>query len=264
MKTKEMMMNSRSWMNPLKGSAGLTLVVFVLLSACSKKSDDVAPAAKGVQVKADAHFGNIIADDLGKTLYFFSTDNAGSNTCTGGCIANWPIFYVSNPTLGSGLSQDDFAEITTADGRKQTTYKGWPLYYFIDDKKAGDIFGDKSGNLWYVAKPDYEVMISVNPANNKKYIVAPKGKTLYIFDNDANSTSSCTGACTTNWPAFTINTGNVPSLLTATNFSIVNGGQQATYKGKPLYYFGQDAVRGDLRGDGAANGLWHMIDETRF
>jgi predicted lipoprotein with Yx(FWY)xxD motif len=47
----------------------------------------------------------------------------------------------------------DFGTITREDGKKQTTYKGMPLYYFAGDKKAGDVTGQGMGKVWYVANP---------------------------------------------------------------------------------------------------------------
>jgi len=43
-----------------------------------------------------------------------------------------------------------------ADGTTQVTYKGHPLYYFVQDKKAGDTKGqdiDGFGAAWYVVSP---------------------------------------------------------------------------------------------------------------
>ena len=50
----------------------------------------------------------------------------------------------------------DLGTITRADGTKQVTYKGHPLYFFAKDKDAGDAYGQgvKSfGADWYVLKP---------------------------------------------------------------------------------------------------------------
>jgi predicted lipoprotein with Yx(FWY)xxD motif len=40
------------------------------------------------------------------------------------------------------------------DGEKQTSYKGWPLYYFFKDKKPGDVSGEGVNSVWYVIYPD--------------------------------------------------------------------------------------------------------------
>jgi predicted lipoprotein with Yx(FWY)xxD motif len=52
-----------------------------------------------------------------------------------------------------GLKAGDFGTITRADGKKQTTYKGMPLYYFIKDTKAGDTMGQGVKDIWTVAAP---------------------------------------------------------------------------------------------------------------
>ena len=43
-----------------------------------------------------------------------------------------------------------------ADGTTEVTYAGHPLYYFISDKKPGDVTGqriDAFGAPWYVISP---------------------------------------------------------------------------------------------------------------
>jgi alpha-glucoside transport system substrate-binding protein len=35
----------------------------------------------------------------------------------------------------------------------QTTYKGWPLYYFVNDQAAGDTLGQGVNNVWFVIDP---------------------------------------------------------------------------------------------------------------
>ena len=52
-----------------------------------------------------------------------------------------------------GVKADDFGVITRDDGKKQSTFKGMPLYYFFKDKKAGDTFGQGVNNVWYVVAP---------------------------------------------------------------------------------------------------------------
>ena len=52
-----------------------------------------------------------------------------------------------------GLKAADFGTITRADGQKQTTYKGMPLYYFGGDKAPGDTIGQGAKDVWYVVNP---------------------------------------------------------------------------------------------------------------
>ena len=54
--------------------------------------------------------------------------------------------------------------------------KVWPLYYFVNDALPGDTNGDKVGDVWYVAKPDYSIMYA------NAQLVGHDGKN-YIGDN---------------------------------------------------------------------------------
>jgi predicted lipoprotein with Yx(FWY)xxD motif len=238
-----------------------------------------------VQLKTDSHFGSVLADGNGKTLYFFSLDASGSSACTGGCISTWPVFYVASPTFGTGLNQADFGVITRSDGAKQTTYKGWPLYYYAGDITAADIKGDGLESIWYVAKPDYTVMLAFSqlvgndgiqydstykPGTGKTfYMTDDRGVTLYSFSFDKSDTNNYTKPDFSNdafWPIFQISTiQNTPSTLDKTMFSTINefGKPQLTYKGWPVYRFGPDSlIRGNSKGISVPTpGIWPVMDE---
>src|SRR5258706_4531384 len=163
--------------------AALAPLALLLILSCGKV-EPPPTVAKGVALKANpTGGGSIIVDDLDHTLYFFAQDYAGLNTCQGDCAPKWTVFYVNNISVGAGLDQADFGEITLTGGGKQTTYKGWPLYRYSGDAKAGDMTGDNFNHVWFFAKPDYSVMIAVNPTSPRKYLVAPNGRTLYTYDN---------------------------------------------------------------------------------
>jgi len=60
-------------------------------------------------------------------------------------LATWPIFKAdSAATFGNGLQASDFKTITTSAGAKQTTYKGWPLYYYAPAGVA-ELAGETKG-----------------------------------------------------------------------------------------------------------------------
>jgi predicted lipoprotein with Yx(FWY)xxD motif len=96
--------------------------------------------------------GKYLTDEKGMTLYLFTKDSAGKSVCAGGCVDRWPLFFDDSPK-GEGLAAADFAVITREDGKKQTTYKGRPLYYFFKDAKAGDTAGQGLNGVWYAAAP---------------------------------------------------------------------------------------------------------------
>jgi len=234
----------------------------MLLLAC-KKHDMPQPTQKDIRLVSTKQFGSILTDKDGNTLYFFSIDANGQSGCTGGCLAAWPVFYKNAPTLDAGLNPNDFGSITRTDGAKQTTYKGWPLYYYASDAKAGDINGDGVGGIWFVSKPDYTVMLAKTQLvglNGKNYtssytegtgatlyVTDDWGKTLYAFSPDKFKKNNFTKPDFSNnavWPIFEQSgIKNIPSTLDKGSFDTTNvfGKSQLTFKGWPLYYFSKDS-----------------------
>lgn len=239
-----------------------------------------------VRLSNDSEFGDIMTDSEGFTLYFFANDSNGDSNCSDNCLAAWPAFHEENLTLDDGLDAADFTVIERADGSNQTTYKGWPLYRFANDSNVGDINGDGSGEVWFVAKPDYSVMVakaqllgrdadgnetnlnsSFEPGDEQTlYITDADGNTLYSFINDTNGVNNFTNEDFSNnsvWPIFDSTADNIPSILSSEDFAsvLVFGQTQLSYKGWPLYYFGQDENRGDNFGVGfPAAGVWPTVN----
>ncbi|MGD2081289.1 MAG: hypothetical protein PVJ36_09200 [Nitrospirota bacterium] len=112
-----------------------------------------AGAAQGVTVKSKEGVGNYLADSKGMTLYYFKSDSPGKSACTGGCLNWWPIFHSEDLQVPEGLDAGDFGAITRGDGKKQTTFRGYPLYYFGGDSKPGDMKGQGSRGVWFVVDP---------------------------------------------------------------------------------------------------------------
>jgi predicted lipoprotein with Yx(FWY)xxD motif len=243
--------------------AGLNLLVF---TACDDDDEDEMPGFD-IQLDENDELGSYLTDEEGNTLYYFSRDVDGNSACSGGCLSAWPVFHVENPTLGPGLDAADFDAIDRGDGTMQTTYKGWPLYYFAQDNSAGDVNGEAVNNVWWVAKPDYTLMIGskvlMEGGSAENYLVDAEGNTLYMFTPDPAGESVCTGNCINNWPAFLTTTEVVlPSTLNMTDLAMINrpdAGQQHTYQDMPLYYFVNDADRGDTNGEGV-NNVWFVVN----
>lgn len=99
---------------------------------------------------ANTSKGKTLVDPNGMTLYTFDKDKtAGSSVCNGKCAVNWPPFKA--PT--NAIKIDNWNVIVRSDGSKQWTYKGKPLYGFMEDKKPGDVAGDGLFNSWHIAVP---------------------------------------------------------------------------------------------------------------
>ncbi len=240
--------------------------------------ENTSPGAH-VQLAEDPVLGTILTDSSGFTLYYYTKDALpGTSLCTGGCVDNWPLFYVENPVLGEGLDPEDFGAIVHPEGGMQTTYKGWPLYYWVNDLDPGDTKGEGVGNVWFVAKPDYSIMLMDGLLTGKdgvtyngnyepgeemvQYFVDPYGRTIYTFVNDAYDQNHFTAPDLSNnsvWPVYETGLHSVASILEESLFGSIDvfGKQQLTYKGWPLYYFGEDAQRGETTGVSVPGpGIW--------
>jgi predicted lipoprotein with Yx(FWY)xxD motif len=267
----------------------LSLLIITVASSCSKNNaeEPVTPPTVGkktLKTVNNATFGSVITDGDGRTLYFFSIDANGSSGCSGGCETAWPVFLADDVTNVPGLAAADVATITRADGKKQTTYKGWPLYYFAGDTAPLDVKGDASGGTWFVAKPDYAVMLAStqlvgNDGKNylentavgngiTQYLTDASGRTLYAFSPDKFNLNTYTRADLSNntiWPIYESDVLNVPSVLSKTMFTQITsvGKKQLTYKGHPLYYFGPDAKRGETKGVSVPSpGAWPILTQS--
>ena len=98
-----------------------------------------------------------------------------------------------------------------------------------------------------------------------KILVNGKNLTLYLFQADKTSTSTCNGSCAQAWPPLVVTgkptaSGGVQSkLLSTTKRS--DGSLQVTYKGHPLYRFAGDKKAGDTNGQGLNNfgAKWYVL-----
>lgn len=254
----------------------------LLVLSCKDDNQPEPEPEMGVLLKTDAAFGEILTDSAGHTLYFFARDADGNSACAGNCLSMWPRYYSSHAASSKDIDGDDMGAITLEGGAKQTTYKGWPLYYYANDNAPGDVGGDGVGGNWYVAKPDYSVLLVSNQlvggdgtlymddltpgAGQTRYLVDAYGRTLYRFVNDRYNTNKFTKPDFSNngvWPIYEAAIQSVPSTVDATHFAeiTVHGKKQLTYKGWPLYYFGQDAARGDTKGiDFPVLGIWPVLN----
>ncbi len=112
-----------------------------------------------VVTKKHGKLGTILAaGPKNLTVYLFEGDSGSTSHCTGPCAKAWPPVTVSGtPTATSPAETALVSTTTRADGTKQLTYKGHPLYYFIKDKDNGDAYGEgvkAFGASWYVLKPN--------------------------------------------------------------------------------------------------------------
>jgi predicted lipoprotein with Yx(FWY)xxD motif len=92
-----------------------------------------------------------LTDGFGRTLYVCLDDKPSTATseavssCDPACTAKRPVFPASETTrtalLPSVIDPAELRELLRPDGVVQLTYRGWPLYYFSDDIRAGSTEG---------------------------------------------------------------------------------------------------------------------------
>jgi len=113
-------------------------------------------AAPTLTVKSSA-FGRVLFDGRGYVLYAFTHDAKGRSACYGACARAWPVYYAKGALrAGTGVRRSLLGTIRRRDGRRQITYGGRPLYYYVGDTKAGQIRCQNAveyGGTWLVVRP---------------------------------------------------------------------------------------------------------------
>ena len=121
---------------------GTLLTVALATTACAAAVAEAqtnvptgrSSSAATVQLRHTS-LGSILVNSSGRTLYEFTRDHAGQDTCVAirGCSAIWPPLKASGrPTAGSGLKA---SLLSSHDG--QVTYAGHPLYTYSGDSGPG-------------------------------------------------------------------------------------------------------------------------------
>lgn len=108
-----------------------------------------------VKISSHPKFGKILTDNKGMTLYMFTPDKQDKSVCYDQCAREWPPLVVSKglPKLDPGIP-GQLGITTRIDNTKQVTYNGMPLYYYVKDKKPGDVTGQNVDHEWFVINPD--------------------------------------------------------------------------------------------------------------
>jgi predicted lipoprotein with Yx(FWY)xxD motif len=73
----------------------------------------------------------------GMTLYAYDKDTNGVPSCYDNCAKQWPPYL----STGAEKKGEGWATAKRKDGSLQWTYHNKPVYFYADDKKAGDANG---------------------------------------------------------------------------------------------------------------------------
>lgn len=123
-----------------------------------------APARAEVPVElkvGQSSLGSVVTTAQGRTVYMFDRDVKGSagsaavSNCSGACLAAWPaVTTTSEQPRFEGVAAGAVGTIVRADGSRQVTLNGYPLYLWKDDVAAGDVKGQGLGNVWWALDPN--------------------------------------------------------------------------------------------------------------
>lgn len=153
--------------------AGAIATAALLAAACGGSSPSAAAAspspspvaspsaslaATGTTIAvATSRLGQMLVDGNGMTVYLFVADTGTTSTCYASCATIWPpVLTTGAPQAGAGATATQLGTTTRTDGKLEVTYAGHPLYYFVQDKAAGDTTGqgiNGFGGPWWVVSP---------------------------------------------------------------------------------------------------------------
>jgi predicted lipoprotein with Yx(FWY)xxD motif len=122
------------------------------------KDKPAAPPAGTTIIRAMdvAPFGKVVTDSEGFTLYRFDKDTPKPpvSNCNGDCAAQWPPVLADGNLITDGVDQSLIGTVTRADGTKQVTLAGWPLYRYVKDTLQCQSNGEGVGGVWFVTALD--------------------------------------------------------------------------------------------------------------
>jgi predicted lipoprotein with Yx(FWY)xxD motif len=132
-----------------------TLAASVLLAACGSSSSSKSSAETSskpattqssassalVKTASNGKLGaTVLVDAQGMTLYHLSAEQNGKFICTSSeCLGVWHPLTVAAGSTPSGAAS--LGTVKRPDGSEQATYKGMPLYSFVQDTAEGDVKG---------------------------------------------------------------------------------------------------------------------------
>jgi len=154
----------------------VAVAVLLALAGCGDDDDgaDASPAAPAASTQAPAgeaakaregtrivlrgsEYGTMLFGPNRQAIYIFQNDSRGKSVCYGECARAWPpVFTRGRPRAGRGVRKSLLGTIRRRNGRRQVTYAGKPLYYYVNEG-PGEVRChnvDLNGGLWWVVGPD--------------------------------------------------------------------------------------------------------------
>jgi predicted lipoprotein with Yx(FWY)xxD motif len=135
-------------------------------SSGSSASAAVPSSSASVTLKtAKTSAGTVLTSAGGYVLYYFTADKPGSgvSTCTGSCASTWPPLTGTVQAPPGVTMPGPLGVITRADGTKQVTINGYPIYLYSGDQTPGQANGNGAGGKWHVVPITGSTAASTSP-----------------------------------------------------------------------------------------------------
>ena len=107
--------------------------------------------------------------------------------------------------------------------------------------------------------------VATHGSGGAGYLTDSSGRSLYLFESDHGSASTCNGACVSAWPPL-LSHGQPKAAADAQagmlgTITRSDGSKQVTYAGHPLYYYSGDAGAGATNGEGLSGfgAEWYLV-----
>jgi predicted lipoprotein with Yx(FWY)xxD motif len=134
----------------------LTLLVATAAALALSATSMASQQASSTLTVRSSSFGKVLFDGRGFVLYAFTKDTRLS-ACNGACAKAWPPYIVHGSLRASpNVNRSLLGTVRRANSARQVTYAGRPLYYYVGDKRPGQILCQnvsEFGGLWLVVRP---------------------------------------------------------------------------------------------------------------
>ena len=131
--------------------------LFAILLAAAALVPAATSATRPTLTTHASSYGKVLFDGRGFVLYAFTRDH-GKSACYRACAKAWPPYYAPKGalTVGKGLKRSLLGTVRRRNGRRQVTYAGRPLYYYVGDRRPGQILCQdvfEYGGRWLIVRP---------------------------------------------------------------------------------------------------------------
>jgi predicted lipoprotein with Yx(FWY)xxD motif len=131
------------------------VAILAALAAVLALSHGAGAAGRDTLKVGSSDHGRVLYDGKGFVLYAFTHDLKGKSRCYGACAAAWPPYLAKSPKAGAGAKRSLLGTTRRSDGSLQVTYAGRPLYYYVGDRRPGQILCqnvEEYGGLWLIVR----------------------------------------------------------------------------------------------------------------